>query len=1020
MSSRPKDSRRDGAPDPPQAPEVLELRVHGVSNTPPAEFLGLAPDEVEPAEIDGRGVHGDDLGSFWQPSAAARERDAEPGRPTSRPRSVPRDGTHDPRRIPPGVRREVYSWGTMARMSWSVPGGWSAAAVVSGVVRLAWVALVPLGMVNVAYWARRIPTGQAGHHGGPDGRRARAYACGGAAAVRLVGLVLTLLLTVTALTVTLDLVGTQCMPDAAPADGGDTVRNVCTALPEVVQGLAFGPTAVRVAWLTAVPVAGLVGLWALARRTRVHHEERLSARKAGEPRGGAGEQGATGEQSRPRFPLLSTSGFWTHRILTRTGELTHLAAGTALVASVVGWSGAVSAYAGPDVDTSGCVRMRGFAHGSGCDVVAVWSAAPALVVIAAVAVLVGLAAAWRTARDSFTSADVAAPHGVGARVGPTRWALGLLVAAVVLWAAGLVALAVHEVEHFAVAGLGAAPTAFVAVLLGLSLCAVAWRSGPRSGSWFTRPLAHVVYLVVVLGCGAWAMLTGNRPSAGAAATGAVLLAVLLVRTWSRGRSHHREEAWWGTGPAVFLLLASGFAILLSALVVVGAHTYLRRPDGTATFELLRANGAEPPDGTALTVALTVPRVYEAFGVATGVALVVAVLAAAATVVRRLRWIARAPGAWSALDPNDVADRQEADRDWYGPADPGVADTRRLPLGVLQVLRMRQHAAAGQRAEIVVGWLAMTFLAALALSLATVVAGWPEQWEAWEAIVRVANPALGAAALLLASSVVAAGADGAGRPWGVLWDLMCFLPRAAHPLGPPCYAERVVPEVRGRIDAWLGALDLPEARRSEVAPRRRVVLAGHSNGGMLATAVVLARSDADQDPQAGLALLTFGTQLRGLFGRLFPELFGPAVLGTPPLRRPRFGGGDPWRSEVPDGPAPDAPTAPDAGPSGPRRGSLRQQLTGPSGTDARWRNLWRRTDFIGFPACSYAPNPIDRGAEELDPRAYTVRVWHHSEYPAAPAYREAFDELVAAFPPAPGRGTGAQPVTTTDAERLVPS
>ncbi len=101
------------------------------------------------------------------------------------------------------------------------------------------------------------------------------------------------------------------------------------------------------------------------------------------------------------------------------------------------------------------------------------------------------------------------------------------------------------------------------------------------------------------------------------------------------------------------------------------------------------------------------------------------------------------------------------------------------------------------------------------------------------------------------------------------------PQTGHPFGPPCYAERAVPEIAGRINHWLRTED------------RRVVLAAHSMGAVLAMSTIglLASSDATRRLLPRVAVLTFGVQLRPFFGRMLPELLGPEVLGTDPLESP---------------------------------------------------------------------------------------------------------------------------------------
>lgn len=100
-----------------------------------------------------------------------------------------------------------------------------------------------------------------------------------------------------------------------------------------------------------------------------------------------------------------------------------------------------------------------------------------------------------------------------------------------------------------------------------------------------------------------------------------------------------------------------------------------------------------------------------------------------------------------------------------------------------------------------------------------------------------------------------------RHVGVLWDVITFWPQANHPLTPPCYAERTVPELAGQL-RHLGGEGRP------------VVLAAHSQGSIIAAATIL-----QTDPEAlrRIRLLTFGCPLRRLYARNFPAYFGSQTL-----------------------------------------------------------------------------------------------------------------------------------------------
>ena len=101
-----------------------------------------------------------------------------------------------------------------------------------------------------------------------------------------------------------------------------------------------------------------------------------------------------------------------------------------------------------------------------------------------------------------------------------------------------------------------------------------------------------------------------------------------------------------------------------------------------------------------------------------------------------------------------------------------------------------------------------------------------------------------------------------RTIGVLWDVGTFWPRSYHPLSPPCYTERAVPELQRRM-WWLHDND------------GRVMLVAHSQGAVLATAALVqpgCHPDGDHP-----ALITFGSPVCKLYGWGFPAYFDHDLL-----------------------------------------------------------------------------------------------------------------------------------------------
>jgi hypothetical protein len=153
--------------------------------------------------------------------------------------------------------------------------------------------------------------------------------------------------------------------------------------------------------------------------------------------------------------------------------------------------------------------------------------------------------------------------------------------------------------------------------------------------------------------------------------------------------------------------------------------------------------------------------------------------------------------------------------------------------------------------------------------------------------------------------------------GAIWDVATFWPRATHPFAPPCYAERAVPELVDRIRVLTGTvaedpLDPAwaqiEAQRRNAAsvPHLRVptgplLLTGYSQGSILAPAVI---AQLPPETLERVALLTLACPARRLYGRSFPGYFGETSL------------------------------------------TRLSTLLRASEPDGRWKNLVRRSDYIG--------------------------------------------------------------------------
>lgn len=754
------------------------LRIHGVSGGDPEELL----------DVDStKRVAGDGLSGFF------RWRSPE-----------------DTRSLP-GVPRELYTWGNLT-------SGRSSRAL--------WLLLLPFMLVNIAYWMR------AGHTGPESSPTLRVADGVYGAAVRLLALSLTALLTLAAAGVGMDLVAWQCggagqaCAELRPWLGFLSRPDAALATPG--RALAAG---------AVLPLAAVLLLWLLSRRTGSVYE--------------VASAGAT--PTHHANAPLSHPGFWRNSAVMGRLRSAHIAVALGTVAVLV------------------LVPPLAYDASRGAPVAGV-----------------GLACALAAALTCCTG-SVLVPGT------DERWNRRADLACSLL-------------------------RTMVLLLLGGVLAYALWPRGGWEASGQLPGHATVLHAVFAFQC----------------VLGVALFAAALL-LHARKRAHDNIPLRGAAGPATAVLgtLLGG---VFSAAVVYQTAGWL--------------GGCFPPaSGGDACLALRPPTAYAwlqlAFTLEAGIALVLLGVLAVVLAVRTRR----ERGVVAARYGRDRAARRTGEiaraRAWGSMTEtlPPCLIAVLLPavalilVGVYAALTGQITAAASGAERIVSGPVSALARAGSGLQ------------EALTFLVTVGSWLGG---LFLAVLVGLGRSAYQNRPTrravGMLWDVGTFWPRSAHPLAPPSYAERAVPQLTARVQHL-------------AAHSTGVVLSGHSQGSVLAAAAVW---QLPEEYSQRVALLTHGSPLYRLYARYFPACFHPGAL-----------------SAVADG-------------------------------VAQWRNLWRRTDSIGGPVRVRSDGrrrTLTVEAPLPDPRCYDVPageavypdVAGHSDYTGDPAYRDALAVCSALVtgPPRPG-------------------
>lgn len=892
--------------------ELVELRVHGVGGTSPERLLGFAGEEEypPPARLAGDG----EAGFFTRPWPPARRR-----------------------------RLEGYSWGglTSGRASRSL-----------------WLLLLPFSMINAAGYMID-PRPQPVSHPTDRPRRPTSgavtpFARMQMSIVRLIALAITALFVMWVAALTVDLVAYQCGGQQACMEGRWWM------VPFTMEWIGSHP-ARRMLLGAMVPLL-LIGLVVvLSYRSRNRYEEYHPDDPAIQDRGHEfGRDGAA----------LTDRRFWESANFVR--RITYAHVGFA-IATLGGCYALAVQTMSEDAVMSGPIAVLFLGY--------------------ALIVTVDVAASGRWTGGSSNSGTETQ------RAGYAYWLAPLILT-------GL-AFAAGWVEGPASGGgadgiedvFGRAPLYGVLVVLGglialLAVTVARWLLEPGENR-VQRALILVVWLVPIT-----AAVAGGRSSVAPRSSVLVVTIVVAIIVAGAAALMARHGRW--------RTIIVGVALVGAALILLGRSVEKPALQWTATLLVLAAvlptlaaqlgrgdrwRWAAPLSGASLAVTTLMvavagsitrladfldrgaaegaPRIdtIETYGLVSLliVAALLFVVVGAAMHIVRTRWDLWGPLAKEVADEYAGEPPPEPAADHVDCID-GTTATGNV---VREALRWRSLSAAARDVDVFVSMFALIPLAAGVLAVTRLIVTHAGAWsdltaafeqppvgDEWSWFVTAAT---WLASLFPIAAVVAmrlsVSNSALRRGLGIAWDVLTFWPRRFHPLGPPAYSERAVPELKERIS---------QLTRGS---RDRVMLTAHSQGGIIAVAS-LAWLTANGDAASRVMLVTHGNPAGRLYRRFFPGYFGGGLMRW---LRSQLHDGDGWlnlyRLTDPIGDAVFTGPDEDIGLPLPDRTTGDRPLPDPP---SKWRFSLDDCPAAGVHS-GYLDQPVavrllDQLAERLDPRA----------------------------------------------------